>query len=57
MDAALSDAYENYMMCTHLYRCLPSELANESAAVVDLHWRMYQAELKHDEDVRKAQKP
>ena len=54
MGAGLAEAYQDYALCTKVYHCLPSELAEESAAVIDLHWQMYQAELKHDEDTRKA---
>jgi hypothetical protein len=54
MPVFAAEAYMNYALCTKLYHCLPSELDGESAAVIDLHWQMYQAELKHEEAKRKA---
>jgi hypothetical protein len=54
MRADLAEAYQDYALCTKVYHCLPSELNEENAADVDLHWQMYQEELKHEEAKRKA---
>lgn len=53
MPSDAAAAYRDYVLCTRLYHCLPTALDEEDAATTDLHWEMYQAEIKHDQDARK----